>query len=108
MTSNQNELFTAVLRAKQIELSRSVGSRDGITVEKAADSIDEIQFKAEREIVTRNLTRDSAMLKLIDLALARIANGTYGICANCEETIAPKRMAALPWAAYCVKCQEKV
>ncbi|MEE4153080.1 MAG: TraR/DksA family transcriptional regulator [Erythrobacter sp.] len=40
----------------------------------------------------------------IRLALARIADGTYGTCANCGETIAAERLAARPVATRCIKC----
>jgi DnaK suppressor protein len=40
--------------------------------------------------------------------LKRIEDGSYGLCLNCEEPISPKRMQALPWAAYCVPCHEAV
>ena len=39
-------------------------------------------------------------------ALRRIGEGTYGICVDCGETIAPHLLAAEPWIAYCVACQE--
>jgi DnaK suppressor protein len=67
-----------------------------------------VQLKEERELAIRNLDRDSNALRLIHRALLRIANATYGICLHCEEDILPKRMAAVPWAAFCIQCQEKV
>jgi len=67
-----------------------------------------VQLKEERELAIRNLDRDSNALRLIHKALSRIANGTYGVCLHCEEEILPKRMAAVPWAAFCVHCQEKI
>jgi DnaK suppressor protein len=48
------------------------------------------------------------MLRQIRRALARIADGSYGVCLHCDEDISPKRIAAVPWAAYCIKCQEQV
>ena len=47
-------------------------------------------------------------LRLVDEALDRIESGDYGICLACEEPIAPKRLQALSWARYCVKCQEQL
>jgi RNA polymerase-binding transcription factor DksA len=47
-------------------------------------------------------------LRQIQHALSRIANGTYGVCLHCEEDILPKRMAAVPWAAFCITSQEMV
>ncbi len=45
--------------------------------------------------------------RLIDEALRRIQNGTYGICAECEQPISEKRLRAVPWAKYCIHCQEQ-
>ena len=108
MISDEKEVLIAVLRAKQKELSHSLGNREDIAVEKASDALDEMQFKAEREFAIRNLNRDSAMLRLIEVALARIGNGTHGICLRCEDAISPKRISAVPWAAFCIKCQERM
>ena len=47
-------------------------------------------------------------LRQIQEALDRLQLGDYGICLSCEEAIPPKRLQALPWAKYCVKCQEKI
>ena len=40
-------------------------------------------------------------------ALQRIEDGDFGMCLECEEPISPKRLAAVPWASYCLKCQEQ-
>ena len=108
MTLAETERLTSLLRAKQTELSRSLRHRDEIVIEKASDALDEVQLKEERELAIRNLDRDSNALRLIYRALLRIANGTYGVCMHCEENILPKRMAAVPWAAFCIQCQEKI
>ena len=108
MTLTETEKLTHVLRTKQTELSRSLHKRDEIVIEKASDALDEVQLMGERELAIRNLDRDSNALRQIHRALSRIANGTYGVCLHCEENILPKRMAAVPWAAFCIKCQEKV
>jgi DnaK suppressor protein len=57
-------------------------------------------------LAIRNLDRDSNMLRNVRGALARVADGSYGICLHCEEDIKLKRLDALPWAKYCIKCQE--
>ena len=62
---------------------------------------------AHEEFVSMRLNRlDYTQLKLIDEALDRIAAGDYGVCLLCEEEIPGKRLTALPWAKYCVPCQE--
>ena len=96
------------MTSTETELSRSLRNRDEIVVEKASDALDEVQLMEERELAIRNLDRDSNALRLIYRALLRIANGTYGVCLHCEEDILPKRMTAVPWAAFCIQCQEKI
>jgi DnaK suppressor protein len=51
---------------------------------------------------------DYWQLRLVDEALDRLDSGDYGICLACEEPIPSKRLRALPWARYCVPCQETV
>jgi DnaK suppressor protein len=108
MTKVELEKFKKVLEAKQAELSGSLRNRDEIAIEKAPDALDEVQLAGERELAIRTLDRDSNMLRQIRRALARIEDGTFGICLHCEEDISPKRMNAVPWAAYCIRCQEQV
>ena len=106
MRKTQMKKFERVLEAKQAELVRMLRNRDAITIEKSADALDEVQYAAERELAIRNLDRDSNLLRLVRLALRRIADGSYGICMHCEEDINPRRLAAVPWAPYCIQCQE--
>lgn len=108
MTKVELEKFKKILEAKQAELSGSLRNRDEIVIEKASDAIDEVQLAGERELAIRNLDRDSNMLRQIRRALARIADGSYGVCLHCEEDISPKRVNAVPSAAFCIKCQEQV
>jgi DnaK suppressor protein len=108
MTPTDTERFASFLEARQKELSGSMRNRDDIVIEKASDNLDEVQLMSERELAIRNLDRNSAALRQIRGALSRIANGTYGICLHCEEDILPKRIVAVPWAAFCIKCQEQI
>jgi len=43
-------------------------------------------------------------LNLIDNAIVRIENGTYGTCSECGEQISPKRLEALPYTELCIDC----
>jgi DnaK suppressor protein len=64
---------------------------------------------AHEEFVSMRLNHlDYAQLRLIDEAIDRIQSGDYGLCMECEEDIPDKRLFALPWAKYCVPCQEHV
>ena len=108
MTTVEIERLTTILQRSEVELTGSRSTRDDIVIEKASDKLDEVQLKGERELAIRVLDRNSAKLRQVRFALAKVAEGTYGICLHCEEDISPKRMAALPWATSCIKCQEKI
>jgi DnaK suppressor protein len=105
---NQTELkkYKAILEAKSAELNAGLRNRDDIAIEKTPDALDEVQLASERELAIRNLDRESNLLRNVKGALARIADGSYGVCLHCEEDIKPKRLDAVPWTKYCIKCQE--
>ena len=107
MTTNEMNAYKEILEKKQDELERVVGNRDAIAIEKSADALDEVQHASERELAIRNLDRESNLLRNVRSALRRIEDGNYGICLHCEEDISPKRLAAVPWAPYCIQCQEE-
>jgi DnaK suppressor protein len=80
--------------------------RDEIAVESAPDEVDRVQNAAARELAIRRLESDALRLQNLRSALDRIRDGTYGTCLLCDEPINEKRLAAIPWAAYCLSCQE--
>jgi DnaK suppressor protein len=106
MTKTELNKYREILETKQAELAQVLRNRDGITIEKSPDALDEVQNAAERELAIRNLDRESNLLRNVRAALARIDDGSFGICMHCEEDISPKRLNAVPWAPYCIACQE--
>jgi DnaK suppressor protein len=106
MTKTELNKFKNTLEAKQSELVHFVSNREGIVIEKSPDALDEVQHAAERELAIRNLDRESNLLRNVRGGLRRIQDGTFGTCLHCEEEISPKRLAAVPWTAYCIQCQE--
>ena len=97
-----------LLETKYDELSAAVSNRDGIVIETTADEMERLQQHLGRDIAIHNLDRTSTLLKSIRAALDRIDDETYGVCLRCEEPIAEKRLDAMPWASYCVDCQERI
>lgn len=96
-----------VLFAKLRELtSRQIG-REDIAIAKNAEEMDAIQQGSDRTLALDSLTRKWETMTLISEALKRIESDTYGICAQCDEQIGAKRLAAIPWAKYCIRCQEQ-
>ena len=106
MTKTELNKYKALLEAKQAELAGGLRNREGIAIEKTADALDEVQLAGERELAIRTLDRESNLLRNVRLALGRMADGSYGVCLHCEEDISPKRLSAVPWTAYCIRCQE--
>jgi len=68
--------------------------------------MDDVGLAEERDLATRILERDFADIRLVEAALTRIKNGTYGLCLRCDETISLNRLRVMPHAAFCVNCQE--
>jgi DnaK suppressor protein len=48
----------------------------------------------------------STRLRDVHAALGRINVGTFGLCLECDDELSPKRLAAVPWASLCIRCQE--
>ena len=106
MTKIELKKYRNLLEAKQAELAQLVRNRDGIAIEKSPDAFDEVQHATERELAIRNLDRESNLLRNVRAALRRIEESTFGVCLHCEEDISLKRLAAVPWTAFCFQCQE--
>jgi DnaK suppressor protein len=106
MNKTDLQRYKAVLEAKQAELSAGLRNREDIAIEKTPDALDEVQLAGERELAIRNLDRESNLLRQVRGALGRVADGSYGTCLHCDEEIKPKRLDAVPWTKYCIRCQE--
>jgi DnaK suppressor protein len=106
MNNSQLDVFRKALKSRQTELTAGRLSREALTIETSADELDRIQLAQERDYAMKALDRESTRWREIRAALERIDNGYFGICLNCEEEIASKRLAAIPWAALCIVCQE--
>jgi DnaK suppressor protein len=71
------------------------------------DEMDVARTTTDVETHASLIERAEDRLRLIDLALARVENGSYGVCAECGENIPLERLKAVPFAVLCVDCQEK-
>jgi DnaK suppressor protein len=86
------EALTAVPRDPMAAVS--FGKRIGDGTTEAVDRLNKVG--AANSIATT--------LADVDRALAKIEEGTYGVCDRCGEEIPPERLEAIPWAALCVRC----
>jgi DnaK suppressor protein len=106
MNKTDLDKYKAMLETKRAELSAGLRNREDIAIEKTPDALDEVQLAGERELAIRNLDRESSLLRNVNGALSRVADGSYGVCMHCDEEIKPKRLDAVPWTKYCIRCQE--
>lgn len=106
MNKTQAATVEKTLRAKRDELIAALRQIDDIRIERASEELDQIQNKVNRELAVADITRNSRLLRELDGSLRRLREGAYGVCGHCEEDISPKRLAAIPWAALCISCQE--
>ena len=77
-----------------------------IDIDTDGDETDEIQGNIQIELHHQFAGLNRAKLRMIDQALERIENHTYGICVDCEEQIPEKRLLFNPYYIVCVSCAE--
>ena len=101
-----------MLEKKADEVRRSMSAQKAAQVvarlDVPSDEGDLSQQHHEEWIFLNRNTIDMKLLREIGDALQRIEHGTYGVCLECQEPISVKRLEAVPWARYCVKCQEHI
>jgi DnaK suppressor protein len=109
MDAKDLEYFKNKLLQKQIALTNMVHRTEGYGREKEQD-IQDIADKAvesyTKEFMFGKSAGDRQILQLISEALERIEDETYGLCVHCENPIQPKRLDAVPWASFCIQCQD--
>jgi DnaK suppressor protein len=71
------------------------------------DLADQASGNNEVHIQLKLRQTDAKILTAIEEALARIDKGTYGVCRDCGEPVAPARLRAIPWTRVCISCKEK-
>jgi RNA polymerase-binding protein DksA len=93
------------LRARLAELKRRVGDIDSELRKPLSADFSEQAAELENQDALGAIENSELQeIRQIQVALKRIAEGTYGICANCGEPIDPKRLKALPTATRCISC----
>jgi DnaK suppressor protein len=107
MTKIELKKFQTTLLSRQSELEGLIRNREAAAIETSADALDQIQHAVERELALGTLARESVGLRDTRAALRRLDDGSFGACIDCEEDISLKRLAAVPWAARCIPCQER-
>ena len=96
-------------KARQIRRSMSTPVAMEIVIrrEEPNDLADLAGQSHEEWIFLNQNARNAGLLREVEEALERIEEGSYTVCADCGQPISPKRLEAVPWAKYCIACQEK-
>jgi DnaK suppressor protein len=104
--------YRKLLESKAEEVRNSMSAQKAAQVvsrlDVPSDEGDLSQQHHEEWIFLNRNTIDMKLLREISDALHRMEHGTYGVCMECEEPISTKRLDAVPWARYCVTCQEAI
>jgi DnaK suppressor protein len=96
----RGEIEAAGGAAKPLTTSMETNTRQG-------DLADQASGNNEVHIQLKLKQTDAKILNAIDEALYRMEKGTFGICRDCGEQIAPARLNAIPWTRVCIACKEK-
>src|ERR1039457_3111997 len=104
--------YRKILEEKAEDVRRSMSAQKAAQVvarlDIPSDEGDLSQQHHEEWIFLNRNSIDMKLLREISGALHRMDKEHYGICLECEEPISPKRLDAVPWARYCVSCQERI
>jgi DnaK suppressor protein len=95
----RNETYEGIAKYRQDQSEEKESS--------PGDEMDAARASAAVDTHANLIDRAESRLRLIDEALARVENGTYGICADCGDEIGLGRLKVLPFAVRCVDCESK-
>jgi len=101
-------VYRSVLLKKRSELLESAkGAPAALATSVQSPDVVEFAVKTvEQDVTAVTASLRSQLLREVDHALGRCARGTYGACEGCHGEISPHRLKAIPWARYCLTCQE--
>jgi len=110
MNKRDLKKFKSALEEKRDSIVHATGKKahwENMEDTRHGDFVDQASDDNEVHVNLRLLQIDAKLLRAIEAAIARIENGTYGICANCEGEIGVARLKAVPWTSVCIACKEK-
>ncbi|HXY09174.1 MAG TPA: TraR/DksA family transcriptional regulator [Terriglobales bacterium] len=112
MDKKKLDYFRKRLETRQQELRRMVSrtQQDGRSADEdtAQDIADRAASSYNKEFLFHQSNNDRQLLQMVDGALSRIREGSFGECISCGKEINPKRLEAVPWTRHCIDCQEKL
>jgi DnaK suppressor protein len=100
LLKKRSEILATSTGSRPLPASMDVNSRQG-------DLADQASGNNEVHIQLKLKQTDAKILQAIEEALFRMEKGTYGVCRDCGDTIAPARLEAIPWTRVCIACKQK-
>jgi DnaK suppressor protein len=111
MDKKRLDYYKKKLQTRREELLRDIARNQQEGREADEDPTVDLADKAAnsytKEFLFGQTHSDRALLQLVDDALVRIKDGSFGECISCHEELQQKRLEAVPWTRYCISCQEK-
>lgn len=111
MDKKKLDTFKKRLEERQQSLRKMVSrtEEDGRIADQdsAQDIADRAASSYTKEFLFSQSNNDRQLLQMVESALQRIREGSFGECINCGNEINPKRLEAVPWTRFCIACQEK-
>ncbi len=111
MDRKRVETYRNLLIEKQEQLLRLVSKSDQDGREADEEGTQDVADKAAnaytKEFLFHQSNDNRLILTLVNEALERTKNGSYGLCVECGNEVQAKRLEAVPWARHCIECQDK-
>ena len=108
MDKRQIQHLKTRLELRRHELRLSIGNQLQYArkTEPEPDVMDRATSAYEKESVLQRSNEEQQLLGMVESALRRFRDGSFGQCESCGKEIGVKRLAAVPWTRYCIQCQE--
>lgn len=113
MDKKKLEAFKKRLEERQRELRQNVtrnelDGRNADAADMAQDIADRASSSYQKEFLFHQSNNERQLLQMVEGALSRIREGSFGECISCGNEINAKRLEAVPWTRHCIECQEKL
>ena len=106
--ANLKKIKERLLGERELLVEKLKGNDLSIDDSETPDPVDLAVRNYSKNVMLAVSENESRQLILVDEAIRRVEDDEYGQCQNCEKSINQKRLAAIPWARYCLDCQELV
>lgn len=111
METHDLECIRTTLTHSLKDLIKKGDETVSLLLDSAADSpelVDQATHEANRTLMLRMRDRENRLIRKINKSLARLEDGTFGVCEMCGEDISIKRLKARPVTTYCIACKNKM